>query len=122
MNEDSLNKKSWQNPIPSVLCDVESLLVLLVRHELDSGVGYYPRHCGRVPAPQTEQTGVGVGHVEELEGAEDAVTLVRVSLKVDLGAVQRRYRRLGKRAGQRSGGHIRENHLRRLEHWRQSRT
>ena len=104
-------------PILFVLLDVKGLLVLLVRHELDPGVGNDPRHGGRVAAPQAEQAGVGVGHAEKLEGAEDAVAPVRVRLEVDLGAVERRDRRLGERAGQGSGGHVCEDHLQDIGIW-----
>lgn len=46
----------------------QDTLVLLVRAELDGGIGHHAHHGGRVPAPQTEEALVEVGEVEQPKG------------------------------------------------------
>ena len=46
----------------------QEAFVLLVRAELDGGVGYHTHHGGRVAAPQAQEAFVEVGEVEEPEG------------------------------------------------------
>ena len=46
----------------------QEAFVLLVRAELDGGVGHHAHHGGRVAAPQAQEAFVEVGEVEEPEG------------------------------------------------------
>lgn len=46
----------------------QEAFVLLVRAELDGGVGHHTHHGGRVTAPQAPEAFVEVGEVEEPEG------------------------------------------------------
>lgn len=89
--------------------EAEHPFVLLVRHELDPGVGHDTRHGGRVPAPEAEHSILTVGLGQELDRALESVVLVRVGLEVDLGPVQGRDHRLGHRAGRGPGGRARED-------------
>lgn len=46
----------------------QDALVLLMRAELDGGIGHHAHHGGRVPAPQTEEALLEVGEVEQPKG------------------------------------------------------
>ena len=50
------------------IVSAQDALVLLVRAELDGGVGHHAHHGGRVSTPQAEEAFVEVGEVEEPEG------------------------------------------------------
>lgn len=81
------------------IVSAQDALVLLVRAELDGGVGHHAHHGGRVSTPQAEEAFVEVGEVEEPEGLLGGKSF-RGHLEDDFGSVQGSYCCFGKSTSQ----------------------
>lgn len=75
--------------------DLQQLLPLLVRRELDRRIGNDPSHRGRVTSPQGQEALLRVRIAHKFQRSSKRIGDVFVDLKVDFGPIQRGDGRFG---------------------------